>query len=198
MLSLKEGQLKIFVVNMIYLLIALYVFIGRANYEFVLYIGVIVFFLILILLTNKKVNYPNSVLWGLTVWGILHMLGGGLLLEGNIRLYELMLITISSKYNFFRYDQLVHLIGFAVATLVMWVLVAPSLKSKVSWWSTGIIVVMAGLGVGALNEIIEFIAVILVPETGVGGYINVAMDLVADLVGAIIAMIWIRLKKGKL
>ena len=128
MLNLKEGQLKIFIVNLIYLAVALYIFIGRANHEFVLYIGVIVFFLVLILLTNKKVNYPNSVLWGLTLWGILHMLGGGYLTDGTARLYEWMIIVIAPEYNFFRYDQFVHLIGFGVATLAMYVVVKPNLK----------------------------------------------------------------------
>lgn len=46
---------------------------------------------------------------------------------------------------------------------------------------------MAGLGVGALNEIIEFFATVVVPETGVGGYENTALDLVADLIGALSA-----------
>ena len=81
---LKEGQWKIFIVNLIYLAIALYVFLGRENYEFVMYVGVIILFLVVILLTNKKVDYPNSVLWGLTAWGILHMIGGGVLLKNLV------------------------------------------------------------------------------------------------------------------
>ena len=58
-----------------------------------------------------------------------------------------------------------------------------------------IVVVMAGLGVGGLNEIIEFIATVIMPETGVGGYVNTSLDLVADLIGALIALIYIRLQK---
>lgn len=196
---LKEGQWKIFIVNLFYLAIALFIFLGRENYEFVMYIGVIVFFLILILLTNNKVDYPNSVLWALTFWGILHMLGGGLLLKGGtMRLYELMFFTLSEKYSVFRYDQFVHIVGFAVATLVMYGVLKPNLKNKVGWWSLGIVVAMAGLGVGALNEIIEFFAVVIMPETGVGGFINTSMDLVSDFAGAVLAMLWIRAKKGKL
>lgn len=194
---LARGQKKIFLINLVYLALALYVFLGRKNYEFVGYIGVIVLVLTLILFTNKKVKYPNFVLWGLTIWGAMHMAGGGVTLKNGDILYKLILIPISDVYGIFRYDQLVHIIGFAVATLLMFVLLKPHLKEKKTGWvALGIVTVMAGLGLGALNEIIEFTATVLVPDTNVGGYINTSLDLVADLVGALIAMIWIRLKKG--
>ena len=197
---LKRGQLLILIVNAIYLLIASAVFFSRKNYEFVMYVGVIMFFLVLIIATNKKVNYPNFVLWGLTLWGFLHMLGGGLLLKGGaMRLYELILIPLSSTYPIFKYDQFVHIIGFGVATLVMFVLLKPLLKPNwEKWTSISIVMIMAGFGVGALNEMIEFIATVLVPETGVGGFINTSLDLVADLIGAILAMSYIRIKEGNL
>jgi len=51
---------------------------------------------------------------------------------------------------------------------------------------------MAGLGTGALNEIAEFVVSTMVPRSGVGGYINTALDLCADLVGAILALLYIR------
>ena len=40
----------------------------------------------------------------------------------------------------------------------------------------------AGSGFGALNEVVEFIAVLTIPETNVGGYENTGWDLVANLV----------------
>jgi len=199
-MHLKKGQLPILIINLIYLIIFAIIFSFRKNYEFIFYVGVIVFFFTLIIYTNKKVNYPNSVLWGLTLWGFMHMSGGGILLKnGTMRLYELILIPISEYYQLFRYDQLVHIIGFGVATLVMFVLLKPLLKPKLKkWTSLSIIIIMAGFGVGALNEMVEFIATIIVPDTGVGGFINTSMDLVADLIGAIFAMIYIRIKDGNI
>ena len=44
------------------------------------------------------------------------------------------------------------------------------------------------MGLGAVNEIIEFSAVLAVPETNVGGYYNTALDLVFNGSGAILAM----------
>ena len=51
----------------------------------------------------------------------------------------------------------------------------------------------AALGFGALNEVVEFAATMLVPETNVGGYENTGWDLVSNLVGVLLATgaIWI-------
>ncbi len=194
-MMLKKGQLPVLVVNGCALAAFAVLFAARKNYEFLLYIGVIIFFLGLILATNKRVDYPNGVLWGLTAWALLHMSGGGLYI-GDIKLYEIILIPVSEKYHIFRYDQFVHIIGFGVATLVMYYLIRPLLRPDLDRRvALSIVVVMAGLGVGALNEIVEFTATVLVPETGVGGYINTSLDLVSDLVGAVLAMVIIKMKR---
>ena len=164
-------------------------FFVRENYEFILYIAVIIFFIVVILKSRHQVDYPQPVLWGLTVWAILHMAGGGLYL-GDKSLYSTMLLPIVGEpYWILKYDQVVHVIGFAVATLVAYYLLKPLLKQPIVRWRTlSIVVVMAGLGLGALNEIVEFAATVILPETGVGGYENTSIDLVADLIGAILAM----------
>jgi hypothetical protein len=50
-----------------------------------------------------------------------------------------------------------------------------------------------GMGFGALNEVVEFVAVLTLPETNVGGYENTGWDLVANLVGCVLAAVLIRL-----
>lgn len=191
---LKKGQGKILIVNAIALILFTVLFSAKKNYEFLIYVGVIIGILILIVLTNKKVNYSNGVLWGLTLWALMHMSGGGIYIKG-VRLYEIILIHLSKAYPILKYDQFVHIIGFGVATVLMYELIKPKLKLNNKWIAVSIVVVMAGLGVGALNELLEFIATVLVPETGVGGYVNTSLDLVADLIGAILALVLIRLKK---
>lgn len=195
----KKGQWPILIVNLIYLIIATFFYMSKENYEFILYVGVLVLFLALIVATNNKINYPNFVLWGLTIWGILHMLGGGLVLKNGAVLYQLILIPISETYGIFRFDQFVHIFGFCIATLIMFVLIKPSLKPNTGKWiSLLIVVAMAGVGVGALNEMVEFLATVITPETGVGGYVNTSLDLVSNLIGAIIAAIIIRVKNKNL
>ena len=54
-----------------------------------------------------------------------------------------------------------------------------------------IVLVMAGLGVGAFNETVEFLVNVVVPESGVGGYLNTSLDLCANSVGAILALVYI-------
>jgi|SRR3989344_197049 len=191
---LKEGQVKILIVNVIALSLFIVLFSTKKNYEFLIYVGVIIVLLVLIALTNKKVNYSNGILWGLTLWALMHMSGGGIYIKG-VRLYEIILIPLSKAYPILKYDQFVHIIGFGVATILMYELIKPKLKLNNRWVAVSIVVVMAGLGVGALNELLEFIATVLVPETGVGGYVNTSLDLVSDLIGAILAMVIIRLKK---
>ena len=194
---IRKDQWPILFVNLAYLLL-FGVFYGfQRNYEFLMYIGVIVFFFVLILATNSRVNYPNSILWGLTAWGVLHMCGGGIRVGDHV-LYGQILIPISNKYEIFRFDQFVHIVGFGVATLLMHHLLRPLLKPDLNRWTAlSIVVVMAGLGVGALNEIVEFIAVVVMPETGVGGYVNTSLDLVSDFVGALLALVYIRVAEAR-
>jgi putative membrane protein len=170
------------------------VFLARLNYEFLIYVGVIIFFLCLIGISLKKVDYTLGSLVGLTVWSSLHLAGGGITI-GEGRLYDLMLIRLSETYPVFRYDQLVHIWGFGTSTLVVFSLLAGKLKKPAeNPIALGIVLVMAGLGMGALNEILEFAVTIWVPQSGVGGYLNTSLDLCANLIGAILALVYIRLR----
>ena len=193
---LRNDQIPVFAVNVIALAIFSILFFSRKNYEFIMYIAVIIIFLILLLLSNRKVNYSNGVLWGLTAWAILHMAGGGLYI-GEKKFYELILIpVVGDPYHILKYDQAVHFIGFWVATIVMWQVLRPHLKTgKPEKFAIALVVVMAGLGLGALNEIVEFAATVIVPDTGVGGYTNTALDLVFDFLGCIGAAVYLKTKK---
>jgi len=196
-LTIRKDQWPILILNLSYLVGFAAFYASRQNYEFLLYIGVIVVFFVLILFTNERVRYTNGILWGLTLWGLLHMCGGGIPVGDKV-LYGQMLIPLSDTYPVFRFDQLVHIIGFGVATLLIYHLLKPLLRPDLKQWTAlSIVVVMAGLGVGALNEVVEFLAVVLVPETGVGGYENTALDLVADLIGAVLALAYIRVCDAK-
>ena len=194
---LRKGQLPILLTNAVALIFFSSLFFTQRNYEFVIYVAVIVLFLAIILATGKKVEYGNGVLWGLTLWSVMHMAGGGLFFSGT-KLYEIILLPlVGEPFNIFKYDQLVHAIGFGVATLLVFQLLKPLLrKDNRKWTALSIVVVMAGLGVGALNEILEFAVTVVAPSTGVGGYENTALDLVFNLFGAIVAMFFIRKKEN--
>jgi len=162
------------------------------NYEFLVYISVIVFFLAVIYFTRDKVDYPIPILWGLSFWAIMHMAGGTFYI-GDTRLYDFIFVPlVGEPYNVLRFDQLIHAFGFGVTTFVAFYLLRPLLKSSAQGSMTiAILLTMVGLGAGGVNEILEFITTILSPDTGVGGYINNAVDLVSNVTGAAIAATYI-------
>jgi len=169
-------------------------FISAGNHEFICYAGVVLFFLAVVAGTHLRVHYTFGSLLGLTVWALLHLSGGTFTIAGT-RLYEIIPLHLSSTYPVLRYDQIVHAWGFGVATYVMFQVLRPTLRPDMQRWSAlTIIVLMAGLGVGALNEIAEFMVTIAIPENGVGGYVNTGLDLVSNMTGAALAMAYIRWK----
>jgi len=168
-MHIKKDQHFIALVNILAIISFGYVFYIRANYEFLLYIAVIIILFIIFLLSNKKVQLSNGVLWGLTAAMLLHMLGGAVLVGDGV-LYGVTLLPLSETYQIFKYDQFVHLFGFTVATVAIFELLQLHLKKPIkSWLALSIVIIMAGLGIGAVNEIIEFFASLVTLKSGVGG-----------------------------
>ena len=183
---LGKAERPILVVNLIYLPFFTALALTRSNWEFVLYAGVVLLVALWILWMQRAVRFDRSTLWGLSLWGFLHMAGGNIHVAGDV-LYGLQLVPIV-----LRYDQLVHLIGFGVVTLVCHHLLRPYLHPDISRWRVlSVLVVLMGSGVGALNEIIEYIVDKLVTESGVGGYDNTLLDLIFNLIGGILAVSWL-------
>jgi uncharacterized membrane protein YjdF len=195
---LSRHELPILVVNLVYISAFTAVALRRTNHEFVLYAGVIIAACVLIVGGQRRLRFDRTILWGLTFWGLAHMAGGNLAVGDGI-LYEVLLIPISEGLYILRYDQVVHTFGFGVTTLVCHHLLRPYLRHPVERWGTlAVLIVLMGSGVGAMNEIIEFFAVLTVPETGVGGYENTLLDLCFNLLGGILAVTWIMLRREAL
>ncbi len=179
-------------VNLLYIVIFTWLSLRRENYEFLLYAGIIIVLFALILIKQRALKFNGTILWGLTVWGLMHMAGGNVRVGDGI-LYEVQLIQ-----PFLRFDQLVHFLGFGTATLVCHHLLKPHLREATPWSPTLIgLIVMMGVGVGGLNEIVEFIAVGVIPETGVGGYENTLWDMVFNLFGACAAVALLRIRHAE-
>ena len=180
----------------LYILTFAFYYISIGNYEFLWYVSVLVFFFLLVLFTLNKNKFDNFILWGLSIWGLLHMSGGGIKINGEV-LYNFHLIDLinSGEIYILRYDQFVHCFGFFVATLVVWHLLKPYLNKNSNYKIIYPLVVLGGMGLGALNEIVEFIATVSFPGTNVGGYVNNALDLVFNTIGAIIAAVVIHIRR---
>jgi hypothetical protein len=173
----------------------------QGNREFIFYIVVMVVLIGVMSLVHSRVRLTTALLWAFSVWGLAHMAGGlcplpaGWPYNGDhVVLYSLWLIPERLKY-----DQIVHAYGFGVTTWLCWHILRNGLRQPDGsalrpTFGMLVLCAAAGMGFGALNEVIEFIAVLTLPNTNVGGYENTGWDLVANLVGTIIAALVIRVR----
>jgi uncharacterized membrane protein YjdF len=182
-----------------YMVIAVTTAVNYENREFIFYIITMVVLIAAMLMMHRRMPLYAGQLWGLSLWGLVHMTGGLVPVphdwpidRGQGVLYSLWLIP-----DLLKYDQLVHAYGFAVTTWLCWhglhqQMLARSKEPVIP--SIGMLTIAAagGMGFGALNEVIEFIAVLTIPNTNVGGYINTGWDLVFNLIGCLIAAVMIR------
>jgi len=189
---LTRREIPVLIVNLVYVPAFTVIALRNLNFEFVLYVGVILIIAAWVVWKQRSVRFDLPILWGLTIWGLLHMAGGNIRVGDDI-LYGLQLIPVV-----LRYDQLVHAFGFGTATLVCYHLLKPYLRDGIDRWRTlSILIVLMGSGLGAINEIIEFIAVKTLPETNVGGYDNTLWDLIFNLIGGLLAVGWLTVRRRR-
>lgn len=177
-----------------YLAVATFFAFRLQNWEFVFYIIVVLMMAAFVAALHRRVKLSAGALWGLSIWGLLHMMGGlvpvpdGWPVNGDKHVFYSWWIIP----QYFKFDQFVHAYGFGIGTWVSWQTLHRLLPKSVPTFGVLVLCVLAGMGLGAVNEIIEFIATLLIPETNVGGYVNTGWDLVSNMVGAIIAatIIW--------
>jgi uncharacterized membrane protein YjdF len=176
-----------------YLLLATPFAIAQHNTEFLFYIGIVIVFATIVILVHRAAHLSQAALWALSFWGLFHMLGGLLRLPeawptdgGSHVLYSLWLIP-----GYLKYDQVIHAYGFGVSTLVCWeyIKTIPGVRPT---FGVLVLCALAGMGLGAINEIVEFTAVLMIPGTNVGGYENTGWDLVANLTGSTLSALFIR------
>jgi putative membrane protein len=160
-------------------------FVAIGNREFLWYVATLVFFMALITATLKASRFPPAILWALALWGLAHMAGGGLRVgDGVLYAYQVLPIAGDGEMTLLKFDQVVHFYGFAVTTFVLWHLLRRHFPALAGSKTLYVYPALGSMGLGALNEIIEFVAVVSFPETGVGGYYNTALDLVFNGLGA--------------
>ena len=172
----------------LYTAVAAVLALSQGNQEFVFYIGVMVVLGGVVMLVHRRVGLHPLTVWGLALWGLLHMAGGLVhVSEETGVLYNLWLIPGRIKF-----DQMVHAYGFGLCTWIAWQGMGAAFGRVQPTAGLLFLCACAGMGLGALNEVVEFAATLLVPETNVGGYENTGWDLVANMTGATTAALLIR------
>ena len=165
-------------------------FLSIGNFEFIVYIVTMLVLMALVGFSLGKAEYPPAMLWALSGWGLLHMAGGGVPVNGSV-LYNLVLLPVTTVQDspILKYDQAVHAYGFGVAAWLLHHLLTRHFPATRGTATAFAYPLFASMGLGALNEMIEFSAVVMVPDTNVGGYVNTALDLVFNAAGAFIALL---------
>ncbi|MBI2043904.1 DUF2238 domain-containing protein, partial [Candidatus Pacearchaeota archaeon] len=174
-------------------------FFTRANYEFLGYIGVVSIVFVLIASTIRKTNFDYLTLWGLSIWGLLHMTAGSLRVGDSV-LYAWKIFPLfvgEGGMYILKFDQVVHFYGFGVAALVAYHLLSQNWRYTGSRKLLFTFSVLISAGFGALNEIVEFLAAVFLPETGVGDFYNMGLDLIFNTLGAIAAMNFVYFREKK-
>lgn len=157
------------------------------NYEFLYYTLVMSIIILILIIYREKIALSAGIAFGLTVVAALHIFGGNVHIFG-VRLYDVWL------FNGFRFDNFVHIIGSFVAALLSYTFVYQHLNDKArdNKLLLAIIIISMASGIGALNEILELGAVIWFNASlQVGNYFNNALDLLYNLIGAILACIYL-------
>src|SRR5690606_38350928 len=131
---------------------ATFYYISRSNYEFLVYIGAIVAVGLLVLGSLKKTHIDLVALWGLSIWGLLHMLGGSLKIAGGT-LYSYRIIDIIDKggqFYILKMDQVIHFYGFLVAAIVVCQILNAHLPAKKHPFLLVFVAWIGSMGLGAL------------------------------------------------
>ena len=193
----RKQVATIALVTVAYVLIASVFAIANGNREFIFYIVVMVVLMSAVYGMHVKVGLSAAILWCLSGWGLLHMAGGlvpvpdGWPTNNGSVLYNLWLIP-----DLIKYDQVVHAFGFGITTWLCWQGLSSAIgeiRGEPVRPTFGLLVLCTagGMGFGAFNEVVEFIATLTIPNTNVGGYNNTGWDLVANLIGSAIAAVLI-------
>ncbi len=185
-----KSNLGVILFSAAYLLVGGLYFLQDLNIEFVIYAGVIAAVFLLVALTQKTIQFPSYVLWLISIWGLLHILGGIVPTRDGVlfayRIYPF--IDRGGEFFVLKYDQVVHMYLYGVMSVAFLHIIRRTLGAVRPVWIIFLTAILAAMGVGALNEIMEFFIAITLARNGVGGYENTLLDLVFNFSGAVVAM----------
>lgn len=135
----------------------------------------------LVMYVDGRVRFSTHVLVLLAVAGFGHLAGGNLEV-GGILLYE-------KNWSVVGYDHLLHFLGLGAAGLAVWEATAWILRAR-SGREAFVVTFLGANAVGAIIEIGEYLATLIIGGVRVGDYANNMQDLIANLLGALAAAWW--------
>ena len=166
-------------------------FLRDFNFEFVIYVAVIIVIFAGVLFTLNKTKFPIWSLWLLSIWGLMHVLGGAVETPDGVlfayRIYPFL--DAGGDMYILKYDQVVHAYLYGLVAVMSYQLISRVFAVKYFSYLVALIAILVSVGISALNEIMEFLIAVSLERNGVGGYDNAMLDLIFNLSGALLAMV---------
>ncbi|USN45285.1 MAG: DUF2238 domain-containing protein [Candidatus Woesearchaeota archaeon] len=176
----------------IYLFISAVISFANKKYEFLYYTVIMIIIYLFSFKRLDRMPLSHTSVIGISIVILMNLLGGFVFI-GTTRLYDYWFI-----FGLLRYDHLMHFTSSIVATSIVFDLIHPLLKefrqrTPILFYLT-LVLLVAGLG--ALNEVVELGAVVFFDASqNVGTYLNNAVDLVVNFLGAICASIYLAVRR---
>jgi hypothetical protein len=188
-----RGRVPIYIFNGAYFVAFTIRAVANGNGEFIAYAIVLLVLFGLVFVLDRRVDLGRGILWGLSIWGVAHLAGGNIHIPASLVAPDAtnVLYNLRPAPWLPKYDQVTHAYGFGVATLACWRAVRAAARLRPT---IGVLIGIAcmGMGLGAANEVVEFVITLIVPDTNVGGFVNTGWDLVSNMTGAVGACVIIR------
>lgn len=182
------------IVNALYLLAFGVLAFMTGNGEFLLYVFIVVGVASMLLWSLPYTKMPSWLLWLLTLWGFGHLAGGLWPTSYGVLYSNILIPIVGEPYNVLKYDQFLHLYGFIIASMGLWYILRPQLANRHSPFVIAFFIFFTCLGIGGLNEVMEFFVTVLFAVNYVGGYENTALDLLSNAVGSLIGSLIVGFK----
>lgn len=190
MKSLTTPQQFLLGINVLLVLGFGFYYLQNFNYEFVAYAVSIALVVGVLYGTLHLSRFPTYIIAGITLWAIMHMLGGSVkVADGVLYAYKIFpFFDGGGEFYILKFDQVVHAFLYGVVGLMFYHLLREVVQIRTHHVFIIFVAIFAAAGFSIINEIIEFLAAVNLPETGVGGYHNTVLDMIFNLGGAVVAV----------
>jgi hypothetical protein len=190
-MKLHTTQKALLVANIAIVLGFSWYYLQSLNYEFLAYAGTIALVTAVLFGTLKWTRFSTGIILGVTIWGLLHMLGGSVMTADGV-LYAYRIFPFfdgGGDFYILKMDQVIHAFLYGVVGLMFFHLLREIIGIKTHTILVATIAIFAAAGFSIINEIIEFLAEVNLQNTGVGGYYNTVLDMIFNLTGATLAVV---------
>ncbi len=161
------------------------------NFEFLAYNCLSIILFVVLYMYQKKIRLPNTIILFLFIMILFNILGGNTKIDG-VSLWEF-------KVGPIRYDNFVHTFDSFLLVFIAYNFIAPHIDGMIRRRHIFLVLllILITIGLGSLWELVELAGVVFIKNTTVGDYMNNALDLLCNLIGAIIGSVSIIIHRRK-